>query len=216
MNKRTFKFLLIVGCMVTLGTLASATANWVTVFSAQTIDTFEEESFEGNTRYQAVQLDNQTVLKATTEASASALFKKITIDVTQTPFLNWRWRVENIYDIDDQTTKKGDDYPARIYVVFREGLFPWQTRALNYVWSSRETGLDFWPNPFTDKAIMIPVRSGADHLGRWQSERVNVAEDYFRIFGKRIDTVDGIAIMSDSDNSGDSAVAYYGDISFSN
>lgn len=215
MSVGRFTFL-VIGFIAVFGSSVFATENRVLVFSPQNINTFEEKSFAGNTRYEAVQLDKETVLKATTRASASALFKEVDIDLTQTPYLNWRWRVENTYAIGDQTTKKGDDYPARVYVVFREGLFPWQTRALNYVWSNTATELDLWPNPFTDKAIMIPVRSSTDELGRWHSERVNIAEDYLRIFGKRIDTVDGIAIMSDSDNGGHSAVAYYGEISFSN
>ena len=101
-------------------------------------------------------------------------------------------------------------------MVVKEGLFPWQTKALNYVWSNREEDRAYWPNPFTDKAVMIPVRSGSKGLGQWHSERVNVAEDYYRIFNKRISEAHGVAIMSDADNAGSSAVAYYGEIIFSN
>jgi hypothetical protein len=185
-------------------------------FSRDALTAFKQQSFKGNTDYQRVQLDGETVLQAITRNTASALYHKVDIDLTATPYLNWRWRVENTYPIENQQIKSGDDYPARIYVVFKLGIFPWQTRALNYVWSNTASQLPYWPNPFTDKAIMIPLRTPADQLGQWRSERVNVAADYYRIFGERITTLQGVALMSDSDNTGASAVAYYGNISFSN
>jgi hypothetical protein len=185
-------------------------------FASTNLTAFKQQSFKGSTDYQRVQLDGETVLQASTRNTASALYHPVEIDLTHTPYLNWRWRVENSYSIDNQQIKSGDDYPARIYVVFKLGIFPWQTRALNYVWSNTASQLPYWPNPFSDKAIMIPLRSPADELGQWRSERVNVAADYYRIFGERITTLQGVALMSDSDNSGGFAVAYYGNISFSN
>jgi hypothetical protein len=184
-------------------------------FSKDAITTFKQQSFVGKTSYQVVELNGEQVLKAATRKTASALYREIEVDLTSTPYLNWRWRVENNYKIDDQESKAGDDYPARVYVVVKTGIFPWQTRALNYVWSNTVIEKPFWPNPFTGKAMMLPLRSTADEFGRWYPQRVNVAEDYYRVFGERIQSIQGIAIMSDSDNSGGSAIAYYGNINFS-
>ena len=176
---------------------------------------FSERSFAANTRYRVVEQGGIWVLEAETRASASALYREMDIDLLATPYLNWSWRVDNVYPIAHQQKKPGDDYPARVYVVVKYGFFPWQTRALNYVWSNyRETAL-FWPNPFSAQAMMIPLQVGDEGLGLWQDERVNIVEDYFRIFHEHIDRAHGVAIMSDSDNAGGEAIAFYGDIYFS-
>jgi hypothetical protein len=184
-------------------------------FVDHTFESWDEEVFDGKTSYSVADLDGARVLSAKTSASASALYKRMDIDLTKTPYLNWSWRVDNVYPIDNPEIKRGDDYPARIYVVIKEGIFPWQTKALNYVWCNQTTDKPFWPNPFTSSAIMIPVECGDDKLEQWLDERVNIAEDFYRVFNRRIDSADGIAIMSDSDNAGGSAQAYYGGIYFS-
>lgn len=184
-------------------------------FSSGALDGWQLRSFAGETNYQVVKLQGQSVLRAQTRQSASALYREVDVDLQKTPYLNWSWRVENIYSIDDQQLKAGDDFPARVYVVVKTGWLPWDTRALNYVWSNHSLDQSWWPNPFTDNALMIPLRFGAAEVGQWRRERVNVREDYFRLFGEQIDRIDGIAIMSDSDNAGGAATAYYGAISFS-
>ena len=184
-------------------------------FSSGKLDGWRVRSFDGDTQYQIVDLEGRPVLKAETFKAASALYRKVDVDLRKTPYLNWSWRVENIHAIDDQRVKGGDDFSARVYVVVKTGFLPWQTRALNYVWSNTAVDKEPWPNPFTANAIMIPLRFGPAGAGQWYRERVNVREDYFRQFNQWIDHIDGIAIMSDSDNAGGSATAYYGAISFS-
>lgn len=184
-------------------------------FSQQGIDVFEEEQFVGQTHYQLVEDGGVQILRARTAGSASVLYREMDLDLEKTPFLNWSWRVSNVFSITDQKRKRGDDYPARIYVVVKEGFFPWQTKALNYVWSNYEVDDAYWSNPFTSKAVMIPVRAGKEGLNQWHKERVNVVEDFYRVFGKRITDAHGIAIMSDSDNAGGVAEAFYGTLFFS-
>ncbi|MEH6558705.1 MAG: DUF3047 domain-containing protein [Oceanicoccus sp.] len=184
-------------------------------FSRHGIEAFEEEKFVGKTDYQLVDDNGVQVLRARTADSASVLYREMDFDLEKTPFLNWSWRISSVFSITDQKKKRGDDYPARIYVVVKEGFFPWQTKALNYVWSNYETDEKYWANPFTSKAVMIPVRGGKKELNQWQNERVNVVEDFYRAFGRRITSADGIAIMSDSDNAGGVAEAFYGKIFFS-
>jgi hypothetical protein len=99
-------------------------------------------------------------------------------------------------------------------VVFSGGLFFWRTRAINYVWSSNQPEGASWPNAFTGNARMIAVESGPQRLGQWVSEQRNVAEDYRRLFGGEPGSVDAVAIMTDTDNSGQQASAWYGDIWF--
>lgn len=184
-------------------------------FSTQGLLGWEEHSFEGNTHYRLVTQDGVQVLRAESHGSASGLLFETEIDLRQTPYLHWRWRVETVLDDVDERTKLGDDYPARLYVVRKGGLLPWRTRALDYVWSSNQPKGAAWPNAYTDRAQMIALRSGKAELGQWVEERVNVREDFRRLFGEEITVVDVVAIMSDSDNSGGHVVAYYGDIYFS-
>lgn len=184
-------------------------------FSDKGLTQWQEKSFVGHTRYRIVEMDGEKVLSASTRSSASALYRELEIDVGKMPILSWSWRIDNIYNIGEPERKAADDYPARLYVVVKYGMFPWQTRALNYIWCNKQTNKTFWPNPFSKKAIMIPVRCGVEGLGQWHRESVNVAADYYRFFGQKIDTVHGIAIMSDSDNAGGAAQAFYKKIIFS-
>lgn len=184
-------------------------------FSEGDISSWKEEAFVGNTEYRIVQLEEKKVLQASSNASASAFYKAVSIDLNKTPYLNWSWQVENIYPNLDATTKAGDDYPARIYVVL-EGFWPWNTLALNYVFANNgEPIASAWDNPFTSNARMIVVESDADNLGKMRSFKVDVKADFKRHFNEDVDSIDGIAIMSDSDNSKLSSKAYFGDIYFS-
>jgi len=184
-------------------------------FSEDQLSLFEEKSFVGHTDYQLLQQGQQTVLRAQTSNNASSLYRTMEVDLTKTPRLNWSWRVDNVYSIENQQIKQGDDYPARVYVVVRDGWLPWQVRALNYVWSNHPTQLSHWANPFTGQAIMIPLKAGSSQLGQWHHEQVNISDDFYRVFGERIEKIDGVAIMTDADNAGGKATAYYGNIYFS-
>lgn len=185
-------------------------------FDADELQLWQERSFKGNTVYSIVQEEGHKVVRADTKSTASALFRQMDINLKKTPFLNWSWRVDNIYNIDNAETRQGDDYAARIYVVVQEGPLPWDTKAINYVWCNNKTDKEYWPNPFSADSIMIPVRCGVEGLGQWHYERVNVANDFYRAFNMHIERAHGVAIMSDSDNAGGSALAYYGNIKFSN
>ncbi len=176
---------------------------------------WQEKSFAGNTQYQLVRENEQSVLKATTNASASGLFREIVIDLNKTPYLNWSWKVDNIYQGNDEHSKDGDDYPARIYVVVSGGFFFWKTRAVNYVWSSNQAIGTHWKNAYTGNARMIALRSGESETGQWLTEKRNIREDLKQLFGEAFDEINAIAIMSDSDNSGQRATAWYGNIYFS-
>lgn len=187
----------------------------VTVLKSADIGEWKPKEFSGTTRYEPVRQNGQRVLKAVSDGSASGLYLKRTIDLHKTPLLRWRWRVDNVFSGIDETSRSGDDYPARVYVVAAHPVFFWKTRALTYVWSSSQPRGSTWLNAFTDNARMIAVRSGRDGLKEWHQESRNVREDFRRYFGKDVRYVNAVAIMSDSDNAGGRAVAYYGDISFS-
>ena len=184
----------------------------VGAFSEGELSGWETEVFKGETRYTLVDVDGQNVLKADADASASGLFKKMKIDLTQTPCLSWRWKVDSALDGLDETTKVGDDYAARVYVVISTGPFFWQTRAISYVWSGAHAVGDEWPNAYTDKATMVALHSGNALAGEWVEETRNLLADVQRFVGPEITTANAVALMSDTDDSQLSATAYYGDI----
>jgi len=183
-------------------------------FSVTGLAGWEPHRFSGETRYRLVEQGGVQVVEARSDGTASGLYRRVHVDLTRTPILHWRWRVENTLPGVDERTRAGDDYPARIYVVREGGLAFWRTRALSYVWASGQPAGSHWPNAFTDRAGMIAVRSGRAGLMAWQEERRDVRADFRQLFGEEITEVDVVALMTDTDNSGGSARAFYGDIRF--
>lgn len=185
-------------------------------FSQQSLDGWESKEFDNETNYAFVKQDGQYVLAANSEDAASGMFRKIEIDLKTYPYLNWRWRIKQAFPSIDETQKENDDYVARIYVVKSGGFFFWKTKALNYVWSSRDQKEAQWPNAYApNNTEMLAVRSSKDQSGIWYTEKRNVYEDLKDWLGEEVETIHAIAIMTDTDNTGMTAEAYYGDIFFS-
>jgi hypothetical protein len=181
-----------------------------------------------HTRYALVRDGERWVLRAESEASASGLYRPLDLDPKVYRVIAWRWKVANVLEKADARTKAGDDYPARLYVAFRYdpdtaslwertrygairllyGRYP-PKGVLNYVWDSRlppGTALD---NAYTDRAKMIVVRSGPAEVGRWHEETRDLYADYRRLFGAEPPRIAGVAVMTDTDNTGERAVAWY-------
>ena len=175
---------------------------------------WEIEEFEGETRYRVVELDGRRVLEADSAATASSLYLERDIDIASTPVLEWSWRIEKPLAVDDERIKDGDDYAARVYVVAPgEGMFG-LPRAINYVWANRAQVGQSWPNPFTSKVMMVAMDTGDAEAGTWRTHRRDVRADFLRLFDMEVDELEGIAVMTDSDNCGQSARAWYGEMAF--
>lgn len=185
------------------------------LFSASGLDGWTEQKFEGRkpTGYRLVRESGVQVLEADCQASASGWMRKQKIDLARTPILRWRWKVAQVYDGVREREKKGDDFPARVYVV-SEGGSRLRTRSLVYVWASAEPQGSDWPSAYTRQARMVALRSGAAGTGRWHEERRDVRADFQRYFGIELDSVDGVAVMTDCDDAGGKARAWYGDVRF--
>lgn len=184
------------------------------------------------TEYALVEGDSGTaVVRARSEGGAGALATERRIDLTEYPILEWRWQVEGTIEGGNARTEDGDDYPARIYVTFDYedlgfgdrvrltalralGYDEIPTRALNYIWANQVAQGTVLENPYTDWVMMVAVRSGEENAGRWHRERRNVLRDYREAFGEDPPPVNGVAVMTDTDNTGGEATAYYGDILF--
>lgn len=187
----------------------------IPVLDPPSLQHWETERFQGQTRYTPVTVDGHKAIKAQSRNAASGLVRKIKIDLNKTPYLHWHWRVDNVLQATEEKTRQGDDYAARVYVIVSGGLFFWQTRALNYVWSSNQAVGSTWPNAFTGNAVMLAVRSGPGQTGQWLHQTRNVLEDLQTYLQKPFSHIDAVAIMTDTDNSGQNATAYYGEMYFS-
>lgn len=177
-----------------------------------TSEGWEEQSFEGQTRYSLQHLQGRSALLAECAQSASGLYWKRDIDLVATPWLHWSWKTDAPYAGLEERSRRGDDFIARIYVVRESLLTPWRSMALNYVWSGSEPAGADWKNPFTSRAHMLVVRSGSAE--GWQQEARNVREDFQRLFGVDLKRVSVVALMSDCDNSGRAGMAWYDDLVF--
>ena len=184
-------------------------------FRAEDIAAWPTRSFEGETDYRLVTRDGATVLQARPRGQASARYLERSIDLTATPYLHWCWQIARIYPGLDETTKAGDDYPARVYVVRRTGVLPWQVQSVNYVWSSTQPAGARWPNAFTSRAHLIAVQGGEARVGEWIAEVRDVRADFQAMFGDAPARIDGIALMSDGDNAGVDGTSWYAHIGFS-
>lgn len=187
-----------------------------------TIDNFEsgltsrwkEKKFRGQTEYRIVKMDGNHCLRAVSHGSASGLIYRIRYDLQAYPILSWRWKIDKTLRKGDATKKEGDDYAARVYVIFSSWL-PMRIRSINYIWANRLLQGKAVPNAFYSHAVMIALRSGNGEAGIWRRESRNVLEDYRRIFHEEPGRIGAIAIMTDTDNTGESATAYYDDLQIS-
>jgi hypothetical protein len=215
---KTFQFtLFIISLLIPIISFAKKEKNiQISHFSSGDLDHWENKQFSGNTTYQITQLGNNKVLKAESHSSASGLFKRQRIDLQKTPYLNWRWRIENhLHNLNEQS-KSGDDYSARIYIVIDGGWTFWKTKAINYVWASNSPKKSIWPNAYAGKnAMMIAVRSKIDKTHTWYTEKRNILEDLKEQFGSNIRYIDAVALMTDTDDSKSEAISFYDDIYFS-
>jgi hypothetical protein len=188
----------------------------VSEFSASSLEGWEEKQFKNTTSYRLSQIEDKQILLADSKNSASALIKKVHIDIKKYPYLNWTWRIENRLEIENEKKKSGDDFAGRIYAIIDGGIFIWRTRAVNYVWANQSSKGEIWKNPFAGRnTMMMALRDRQDKLSTWYVEKRNIYEDLKRLFETEFDFIDAIAIMTDTDNSHGQAKAYYGDIYFS-
>jgi hypothetical protein len=180
-----------------------------------------------HTRYTIVTKGHESYLKAESNASASGLVLAKEFNVYEYPRMRWRWKVDNVYRKGDVHTQAGDDYPMRLYVLFKndsdqtgpmDGLGHSVERlmfgkylphsSLNYIWASRETTENIVTSPYTNRVKMILIEKGATRLGRWLEEQVDIVKDYERAFHQKPPETAELAIMNDSDNTGESSVSY--------
>ena len=189
--------------------------------------------FKKPTEYKLVDYAGRTVVQARARSSASGLVHPLKLDPANYPVLTWRWKVNELIPSADNTKKHAEDSPARIVVSFAGDIdalpiddrmffdnirlltgqqLPYAT--LMYIWENRARAGTVIPNLHTSRIKMIVAESGREKLGAWQEVTRNVIEDFRRAFGEEPGEIIAVGIMTDTDNTGENAHAYYGDIVF--
>ncbi len=170
---------------------------------------------DNKTIYSVGKNENGNFLKSEANNAASGLGKEIIIDLNKTPFINITWKIEQDLNGIKENSKKGHDYAARVFVIKKTGATPLSNRAINYVFSSNnDVGLN-WPSPYTKKSIDNVLASTKKNMNEWVTVKANVKEDFKRFHNLDVKELDGVAIMSDTDNSKMKSIAYFQNIYFS-
>ena len=170
---------------------------------------------DNKTTYTVGTNENGAFLRSVADNAASGLGKEIKIDLNKTPFINITWKIEKDLSGIKENTKKGHDYAARVFVIKKTGATPLSNRAINYVFSSNNEVGSNWSSPYTKKSIDNVLASTKNNLNEWITVKANVKEDFKRFHNLDVTVLDGLAIMSDTDNSKMKSIAYFQNIYFS-
>jgi hypothetical protein len=170
---------------------------------------------DNRTVYTVGSNENGNFLKAVADNAASGLGKEVKIDLNKTPFINITWKIEKDLPKIKENSKRGHDFAARVFVVKKTGATPLSNRAINYVFSSNNVIGFNSPSPYTKKSIDNVLASTKTNFNEWITVKANVKEDFKKFHGLDVKELDGLAIMSDTDNSKMTAIAYYQNIYFS-
>ena len=187
-------------------------------FSEEELATLKVRKVRGadaKTKYTIGSNENGKYIRAEANNSASGLGKEININLNETPFLNITWKVEKDLSGINEESKKGHDYAARVFVVKKTGATPLSNRAMNYVFSSNNDINTYHRSPFTKKSIDYVLSTTKDNLDEWVTVKVNVREHFKKFHKLELNNINGVAIMSDTDNSKLNSIAYYQNIYFS-
>ena len=170
---------------------------------------------DNKTEYSVGSNENGNYLKAIADNAASGLGKEVKINLNKTPFINITWKIEKDIPGIDETAKKGHDFAARVFVIKKTGATALSNRAVNYVFSSNQDVGSNSPSPYTKKSVDNVLATTKTNLNEWVTVKANVKEDFKKFHNLDVNELDGIAIMSDTDNSKKKSITYYQNIYFS-
>lgn len=187
-------------------------SNQIPRFSISGLQQWKPRKLGAEVDWHLGHLDGRPALIAETDKAASGYLHANEIDLTRFPRLRWSWRVDRPLSSRSETEKSGDDYAAAVYLIQSYGPMFWQKRSLAYVWSSRHSRGTHWPNAWAPRQVrMLALQDRASAVGVWVTERRSVQQDFREVFGKSINRVHAVAVMSDSDNGGGQGKAAFGD-----
>ena len=209
------KFLTIIIFSIFIQHSLSAEIVRIFEFTEEELKTLKVRKIKGITTYTLGSNENGNYLRAESEGMASGLGKEVKIDLTKTPFINITWKIEKNLSGIVENSKKGHDYAARVFVVKKTGVTPLSNKAINYVFSSNNSVGENWPSPYTKKSIDYVLSTTNEHQNEWVTVKANVREHFKKLHDLDVKEINGVAIMTDTDNSKLKAISYYQNIYFS-
>ena len=182
---------------------------------------------EKHSEYSLEKEEDRSILVARSNGSASGIRYVKEFNVYVYPVVRWKWKIGKVFAKGNVEEKSGDDYPLRVYIMFKYdpdkasfaervqyglakmlyGEYP-PMSSLNYIWANKFHEKRIYPSPYTDRAQLIILRAGEGQAGSWMEEQVNIIDDYQLAFGMPPPETASIAIMIDSDNTGEAAESY--------
>ena len=184
-------------------------------FTEEELTTLKVRKVKGKTKWTLGSNDNGNYIRAEAEGTGSGLGKEISIDLRKTPYINITWKIEKDLSGIVENSKKGHDFAARVFVVKKTGSTALSNRAVNYVFSSNSLVNESWRSPYTKKSIDYVLSTTKNNLNEWVTVKANVKEHFKKLHNLDVETINGVAIMTDTDNSKLKAISYYQNIYFS-
>jgi hypothetical protein len=184
-------------------------------FTEEELKTLKTRKVKGETKWLLGSNDKGNFIRAEAEGVGSGLGKEVSIDLNKTPFINITWKVEKDLSGIIENSKKGHDYAARVFVVKKTGATALSNRAVNYVFSSNSSVNESWTSPYTKKSIDYVLSTTKKNLNEWVTVKANVKDHFKKLHNLDVNELNGVAIMTDTDNSKLKAISYYQNIYFS-
>ena len=184
-------------------------------FTEDEFKTLKTRKVKGETKWSLGSNDNGNFIRADAEGVGSGLGKEVLINLNKTPFINITWKVEKDLSGIIENSKKGHDFAARVFVVKKTGKTALSNRAVNYVFSSNNSINESWRSPYTKKSIDYVLSTTKDNLNKWVTVKANVKDHFKKLHNLEVNELNGVAIMTDTDNSKLKAISYYQNIYFS-
>ena len=184
-------------------------------FTEEELSTLKVRKVKGITTYTLGSNENGNYLRAESEGKASGLGKEVKIDLTETPFINITWKIEKDLSGIVENSKKGHDYAARVFVIKKTGKTALSNRAINYVFSSNNSIGENWSSPYTKRSIDYVLSTTKENNDEWVTVKANVKKHFKKLHNLDVEELNGLAIMTDTDNSKLKAISYYQNIYFS-
>ena len=180
-------------------------------------DQWKQKNFgNGPNEMRVVDEAGNRALQFHSATTASGLWKEHHVEPVNSAQLSWKWKISrSLPNIFDERTKQGDDYAARVFVIFESSWLPWNTRAICYVWSAKEPVGSVYPSPYAGDVATFVLRSGDDQAGGWVHETRDIVSDHTAIFGRPPEKISAFAVMVDTDNTGTETTTCFDDLFFS-
>jgi len=205
---------------VFVGILGEHPAGWKSI---------QFQKIERTTHYELTQDGKRTALRATADRSASGLVWEHNFNPLETPILGWDWKISGVLAKGDGAKKSGDDFPARVLVLFPYdpdtasawdkvkfnlakafyGEYP-PAMVITYIWANKLPKEQWATSTYTERVRLFPVESGVEHAGIWRKARRDIAVDFQAAFpNAQLPSQARLAVMVDTDNTEDQTETWF-------